>query len=324
MNRLKETVTRAGAVVVRGKKTYDLNGNVETETDAGGVTRRHTYDALNRLRQTAIESGPALAPLGPLASYEYNLVGAKQAETDLIRNQRTDYVLDGLYRAKEQQLPESYQGQRLTVAHTFDKVGNVLTEKDKDGKITESEYDQLNRLVRVTKDLDGVAATTRVRYCNDPQDPAPTVGIEKCEEYDELRRRRALYVYDELHRVRTATERLEGPDGDPAIDEYVTETTYQDAEHQMTVKDPREGLTVVRLDGLNHVAETRVDDGGLGLATKTVYDGLGLKKRVSDSRGNTTIYQNDGLGRVTRVTDREQRTATPRVSRRRRSTGAGS
>ena len=53
------TETRFDGQTLTTATTYDANGNKETETDRRGVTRRITYDDLNRLVAVEIAVGPA-------------------------------------------------------------------------------------------------------------------------------------------------------------------------------------------------------------------------------------------------------------------------
>ena len=132
-------------------------------------------------------------------------------------------------------------------------------------------------------------------------DPEGSSKVNKSEEHDVMRGLRTTYVYDFLNRETSRTVRLEGAGSSGEV--YQTVTQYEDAAHSMTVRDPRGFSTSMRLDGLDHVVEQVVDPAGLGLTTRTSYDGLGNRKRVLDPERHTTQYDFDGLGRLRRVVD---------------------
>jgi RHS repeat-associated protein len=307
LNRVTATETRFDDQVLVARATYDANGNKETETDRRGVTRRHSHDALNRLVKTEIASGLAAeGPTGTIAEHAYDPVGNKTSETNLA-GLVTRFEHDGLYRVSARILPEVMpQGLEpagpLSERFTYDRVGNRLSASDPNGRTTRFAYDGLNRPTRSENALGHV---TRIAY-DDPEGS----HVNKSEEHDEVRGLRTRYLYDALNRERERTLRLEGEDGDPgAVPVYTTTTVYDDAQHALTVTDPRETATHVRLDGLDREVERTVDPGGLGLLTRTAYDGLGNRKSVTDPEGRTTLFRHDGLGRLVETTDaRSQRT----------------
>ncbi len=75
----------------------DPNGNVDSATDRRGITRKNTFDALNRLTKVEIVSGVSgEGPIGQVAAYGYDVVGNKTSETDL-NGLVTGFEYDGLY-----------------------------------------------------------------------------------------------------------------------------------------------------------------------------------------------------------------------------------
>ena len=102
---------------------------------------------------------------------------------------------------------------------------------------------------------------------------------------------------------------LEGEDGEPGTLTYTTTTAYVDAEHAITVTDPRGVVSKQTLDGLDRMIEQVVDTQGLApapplnLTTAITYDGLGNKKEVTDPEDRTTSFDYDVLGRLRKTTD---------------------
>ncbi|MBX7184871.1 MAG: Ig-like domain repeat protein, partial [Vicinamibacteria bacterium] len=109
MNRVIATsmpVTKGDPMTIATAAEYDGNGNVTKSTDPRNVARQFTYDALNRLTEVAILSGPAPGPVGVIASYTYKgATDLKETETDLSGN-TTTFVYDGLFRLRERQTAE--------------------------------------------------------------------------------------------------------------------------------------------------------------------------------------------------------------------------
>ena len=308
LNRVTRTDTYFGNEHLVTETEYDGNGNKTVETDRRGVRRRLDYDRLNRLTRVQIEAGPSAGPTGEIATYGYDKVGNKLFETDPA-GQKTDFEYDGLYNVRLKQLPEGPGGPlRYEERYRNDKVGNRLSFIDANNHETTFQYDGLNRLTRTVRDPGAgkLNLVSTVTYA-DPEDTGSKVN--KAEEFDGQRALRTLYEYDPLNRETKRRVPLEGEDGDEAtgVVEYLTETTYADADHEMTVKDPRGNLTVLRMDKLDRVVVQTVDPDGLNLVTETSYDGLGNKRRVVDPRRNDTLYASDGLGRLVFMQDAERK-----------------
>ena len=84
---------------------------------------------------------------------------------------------------------------------------------------------------------------------------------------------------------------------------YTTTTTYDDAAHSMTVRDPRGTDTRSIFDGLDRATEQVVDPADLDLVTRVAFDGLGNRKTVTDPLDRTTTFRHDALGRLVETTD---------------------
>jgi RHS repeat-associated protein len=291
-----------------GFVTLDPNGNKETETDRRGITRRNTYDELNRLRKVEIVSGVSgEGPIGQVAAYGYDLAGNKTSETD-VNGLVTEFRYDGLYQLERKILPVVNPQTSLNYEelYRYDKVGNLRRFTDPNGKATETEYDNLNRPTKVTRDVGGLGLVTTTTY-DDPEGS----HVNKSEEKDVAKGLRTSFLYDELNREKERKVHLEGEDGDTAPNPgpYTTTTVYVDSEHAVRITDPRGVKVLRRLDGLDRVIEETVDVDGLagaqplGLITTIAYDGLGNRKEVTDPENRTTSFDHDGLGRLTKTTD---------------------
>ncbi len=83
--------------------TYDLNGNLATQTD-GGATRTYTWNPRNQL--TGL-SGPGLS-----ASFGYDALGRRWTKT--VNAAQTDVLYDGLNPVQEGVLPTTPSANLLT------------------------------------------------------------------------------------------------------------------------------------------------------------------------------------------------------------------
>jgi RHS repeat-associated protein len=301
LNRVVATETKVGAETLTTLLSYDGNGNKIREKDRREVWRNFDYDGLNRVVRVKISAGPDTGPVGQVATFGYDAVGNKKSETD-VAGLETRFDYDGLYRVSRKRLPEANPstGDPYAESYANDRVGNRRSVTDANGHATSFEYDGLNRLTKTTNALGQVAT---IAY-DDPDGS----HVNKSEEHDLTRGSRITYLYDVLNREREHKVRLEGAGS--AGEVYTTTTAYDDAQHAMTVTDPRGTSIRRRMDGLDHLVEEIVDDraGGLKLRTTVAYDGLGNRKSVTDPNGHTTRFGRDGLGRLTATTDAQEHT----------------
>ncbi len=268
-------------VTYTNRLEYDRSGNVVVEVDGRGVIQRHKYDELNRRTRTDIEG-----PFGPnllLARLEYDRVGNLTNTVDL-HGLSTAHILDGLYREVETRLPFAGAVMRMR----FDRAGNKVLSTDVNGNASHFVYDRIYRLVRAT-DAEG----NEIRYSHDPVGNVTNVlnvssGLNLAGWFDA--RDRAIRI-------------LQTGPGLPAAG-YETRNAYVDERNEIAVTNPREFTTRTRRDGLDRVAFTTVDDGGLSLTARFTYDASGDVKSVSDAQNadEDVRHDYDALGRRIRST----------------------
>jgi YD repeat-containing protein len=95
--------------------TYDLNGNLQTRTDARGVVTNYAYDALNRLLSKTYASAPA-GTLSSCYQYDTAVYGVGRLGSE--------WTQAGSCSSSP---PSNYQSQRVYGA--YDSMGRVLTEQ---------------------------------------------------------------------------------------------------------------------------------------------------------------------------------------------------
>ena len=294
LNRVTATTTNTRYEMLTTSADYDKNGNKIAETDRRGVQRRFTYNDLNQLEKVEIVGGPGGGPTGTITTYDRDLLGNVETETDFA-GRTTRYEVDGLYRVARKHLPEAPYFEE----YTYDLAGNKKVVKDANGHTTSWDYDGLSRVIETRNALGHAVKATY----NDPEGS----HVNKSEEHDVVRGLRTTFTYDRSNRERTRTVHLEGAGGQGQ--KYTTETVYE-AGHSHRVIDPNGGVARFVLDGLDRVVQKSVVVDGESLTTRTVYNGLGQPKEVVDPRGHLTSFTYDGLGRLRATRDAEGHTST--------------
>ncbi|MDQ3024106.1 MAG: RHS repeat protein, partial [bacterium] len=171
--------------------------------------------------------------------------------------------------------------------YTYDANGNVNTVTDALGRVTDNDYDPLNRLSRNLQDVAGIAADTRFAY--DAQD-----NLTKVTDPNGLD---TGYTYNGLSDL----IQLSSPDTG------VTDFTYDSAGNRKTQTDARGVSSSYSYDALNRLTAIAYADGSAG--TSYTYDdnsacggvseafNTGRLSAISDASGSTT-YCYDRFGNL--------------------------
>ncbi len=253
--------------------TYDAFGRLNSVTLPGDdPVRSYTYqrDALGNITT-------AIYPDGTPNTYSYDENSNLTTFEDGL-DRETTYSYDNLNR-----LIGILQADASRISYDYDEFGNLVTFTDPRGNQTLAEYDSLNRLVRI-------------------QDPA---GIVSSYEYDPLSR---------LQRVQIAGN--------------ATSYTYDKEGNVVAVTPPETRAILYGYDGLGRVTSTT---NAIGHSTIYSYNSLSRISNIIDPLGNEQNYgwsasgrmrffstpndklyeyAYDGIGRLTRITDRAAE-ATP-------------
>ena len=171
-----------------GTITYDLNGNVLTNTDANGNVTTNTYDALNRVL-TANTINPNDSSKNVSKSYQYDKMGRTVRTT--VNDKSTTYLYDDLGRVYQEEGYNSFKGYKYAgisqypiyecsgifhkiiyyeknyeyddemrvssvqenendiVSYTYDANGNKKTETLANGVISTYTYNKANRITKI-------------------------------------------------------------------------------------------------------------------------------------------------------------------------------
>jgi RHS repeat-associated protein len=272
---------------------WDENGNLHAEKDPRGVRREYTYDDLNRRIKTTITDGVAGEAVGQVVEEAHYSEHRKEWEKDELGAQ-TSYEYDVLDRVTAKVLPiVKPDGSKYREEMAYDFSSNPTQVKDANSNPTSMKWDGLGRLL-TSQDA---AGRMRQLIYNDDEGSHVNLAFDK----ELTTGLQTQFTYDKLDRELTRAVQ-QTPAGASQAEKYLTQTTYLDGEHSITVKEP--GRTVKRtFDGLDRMVEEVVDPEGLKLTTKYSYDAAGHLASVTDPKENTTYYRHDGLGRLLEVQD---------------------
>ena len=265
---------------------FDAAGRLESAVDSLGRTTDYLYDDLDRLvRLTAPDPDGAGSLARPVQLLEYDGAGrlTRAAATDegriadgLDPLADTSSTYDGLGRLRTE---DDFRGSQI---YTYDLASRLIAVADRLGHATTYNYDDLDRLVRLTApDGNGngpaTASTWRSAYDAAGQlrfttDPVGAV---------------AFAARDDLGRVVVARD----PNGS------VTRSSYDAAGNLKEVVDPLGNHTAFVYDDLDRVIREEVS---WAVNVRTyAYDDAGNLDRYTDRNTRVTEFDHDNLGRVT-------------------------
>ena len=317
-----ESAARSGSQISNGNKaySYDLNGNLLTETDWKNSASRHVYDALNRREQTTNRDNEVMA-------YTYDLVGNKLTETDY-ENRQTSYLYDKLDRVTTLTQVSS-AGNRVTT-QAYDNEGNLSSVTDANNHTSQYQYDDRNLRTQQTNADNGVyqwgydEAGNLVEEINEN-------NISTNYAYDKQNRRTEMrsndganpdyltqYAYDANGNVTgitdsrnntstTTYDSLNRPLVKTDSGNFVTNYSYADAGRTVTVTDARNIARITETDGLERII--RQTQGDTGVINNT-YDANGNNTQINDARNSITAISYDVLDRPLSITEAQGSSAT--------------
>ena len=286
---------------------YDAFGRQETVTDPHGNMTRTFYDPLGRVERTVVNTidgvyDPNRPDEDIVTTYQYDPDGNLTHTTDtLSRLTRTFYddlnrvertvvnTIDGVYDPNQ---PD----QDIVTVFGYDAVGNQTLITDTLQRVTQYDYDDLNRVETVTANyVSGgpVDHETNVvtRYTYDPAGNQETVTDGEL--------RMTHYAYDPLNRVETVTANYVPGGPSDAATNVTTVTTYDPLGRRLTVTDGRGNTLRTGYDTLGRTIA--ITDAATNV-TQYTYDPLGNRETMIDPEGRVTRTEYDSLNRVTTMT----------------------
>lgn len=251
-------------------------------------------------------------------SYEYDNYGNVIKETDNTSGTIIEYKYDGFFRTIETKETLNEKGKTTTkiTKSKFDKNGSVVQSTDELGRITDSVYDSLNRVITTTLKVGKDSKTTKMSYTYED------VSINKGIKHELIRNAAVKSVYNDKGEItnqsftdlngRTVKELSNGLYIDYIYDESgKVLATYTSGVEQDEVDCIAEGIFVVNTydEKGNQTAtitnpEITVDAYKVGkdsIVTTNEYDKNGNLIKSTDGEGNQTKYEYDEQGRTTKV-----------------------
>ncbi|MDP4093577.1 MAG: S8 family serine peptidase [Bacillota bacterium] len=289
---LKEIIDPEGGETIY---TYDANGYTATITDPEkNVTTIH-YNSIGWKKDTK-------SPGGFVTNYDYNNNGLL-TETTLQDGSMTKTVYDAMGRKTEDLTPNQnaqkkdgtkytyYDDGSLktatdslghTTTYTYDKYGNKLTEKEDNGSVYLYDYDNMNRLVKVSFKESSTAepvVLTEYSYAVLSNNNTQTTETKYLNSTD-----KAVTVTTNDYAGRTISQ--QNPDG------TVIKTGYNDNGTVKTTTDANGSVTYYYYDGLNRLTQQytpfeNINGTTLYTYTKIDYDKNGNK--ISEQTGKEKV-----------------------------------
>ena len=309
MGRLLEITDALGHKTAFG---YDRLGRMISQTDENGNTTEYSYSPTGNI--ISVKN-----PEGGTALYTYNELGRMQSATDALGN-TIEYQYDKLGQVVS--LTDSMGAQ---TAFTYNKNGQIATVTDADGGVTQYSYDACGNLIQTIDPMGNV-----VQYAYD----AMNNQIKECRLSEEGEQTHiTLYQYDKRGGMIREI--------DPLLAEKTY--TYDGSGNIISMVDEEENETTVRYN-LNHLPvqinyyNGRCDNGsridssqnngsqnngsqnndsqnnssqnnGSPINSKEVkfrYNSRGELVEMKDWNG-TAVLEHDSLGRLTKITDHNNR-----------------
>ncbi|MFC6079866.1 RHS repeat-associated core domain-containing protein [Sphaerisporangium aureirubrum] len=306
---------------------YNAFGEATELKDALGNVDRVEYDPLGqpvRLLSPSYTPPGSATPIVPVTGVRYDPTGDIEEITDPLGN-ATRYDHDRLGRLRAQDSPGG-DGERAVWRYTYTTTGEVLSAIGPTGARTESTYDDLARPVTTTEvERHPVAAARTTRYTYDdagdllsvttpggattthaydgtgePVRTTDPAGVVTRFGYDQ--RGRLVRESDGLGRtVRHGYHPLGHLAAETDLDAAGTELrgrayAYDPAGNLTGVTDALGRTTTFAYDAGGRIVEQAepVSD-GTSITTSFGYDAAGNRTRVTNGRGNATIYTTNSL-----------------------------
>lgn len=282
---------------------YWPSGLVRRVTQADGSYTTYAYDSARRLTDVSDNDGNVV-------HYTLNSVGNRTVEDTRDPNGALTRTLSRVY-DQLQRIQSESDAYQHAMGYTYDSNGNVESVTDALNRITDNDYDPLNRLSRTLQDVGGIAAETKYQY--DALDNLTRVTDPKGLNTD--------YLYNGLSDLKQLT----------SPDTGITSYTYDSGGNRKTQTDARGIATSYSYDALNRLTSVSYPTSGLNVTYQydavspvcaagetystgrltqvldssgstqycyTRFGELARKVQVINGKAFTTRYGHDGAGRL--------------------------
>lgn len=268
--------------VTVSEATYDANGNMLTEKDALGNTTTYTYTPNNKVK-TKLTAQSAEDGLTYTLQYMYNGMGQVVSTTNA-NGVVTTVTYDALNNVLTKNVSQGDETATIEV-NTYDKVGNLLSQKDGNDNTVVYTYNALGKISSITEpsdnSIDGNVITRKYALNGNVAYEINSIGAETLYTYDEAGRNTVITVKND-----TATP-------------LTTSMKYDVSGNVVKEIDGNGNAKVYTYDLLNCKTSETVNN-----KTKQFgYDENGNNTSMTDWRGNTSTRVYDALDRLVKVYD---------------------
>lgn len=266
-------------------QVHDAVGNLVSETDRLGLTLTYTYTPRNQVKTITRSSGGT-------KTFDYDNNGNLTSESDWKGNANTSpHVYDALNRRVR-----TYNRLGFYTSFAYDLNGNLTEETDAEGRVTNHEYDKLNRLTKTIQPaLPGLARGELSYTYYDEADPKTNLKTETDQEGNST-----SYEYNGRYLRSKRTNAL--------LDNHIWE--YDDAGNLSKETDEENHSTRHEYDRQNRLTADIRSHNGSDIKTGYGYDAAGNRTSVTDPLGHTTTMKYDEWNRPWQVIDAENFTVT--------------
>ena len=251
-------------------------------------------------------------------SYEYDKFGNVLKETDNSTGTVKEYKYDGFFRNIETKETIKKQGKTVikVTKSSYNKNGSVIRSVDENGKVTDSEYDALNRVIKTVLKVGSDSKTTRTEYSYG------NVKINKGTTYETISNVKSTTVYNNKNEIvsqsfvdydgRTVKELSNGLYIDYTYDasgrvftEYTNGTNQNNPsgidDGKLIVKTYDEKGNQTATITNPEISGNTLKVGKDSIVTTNEYNQNGNLIKSTDGEGNQTKYEYDEQGRTTKV-----------------------
>ncbi|RZZ88591.1 RHS repeat protein [Pseudoxanthomonas winnipegensis] len=260
---------------------YWPTGLVKRVTQPDGAFTAYTYDAAHRLTDVSDNAGSTI-------HYTLDNAGNRVAEDTKDANGNLKRTLSRVYNQLGQ-LATQADAVGNPTDYGYDANGNATSATDALSRVTQSEYDPLNRLKRTLQDVGGIAAETKFAYD----------ALDNLTEVTDPKGLKTAYTYNGLGDL---TKQVSPDTG-------TTLFTYDSAGNRITQKDARSKTTTYSYDALNRLTGiayantsfnvTYTYDANQSVCTAAESFPVGRLTKMQDGSG-TTQYCYSRFGDLTR------------------------
>lgn len=303
------------------ENTYNVQGQIETQTDALGNVSSFTYgsdyteitDYEGNIERIYVDAHGYTKQIEK--SDGNNTINAYDSRGNLIQETLENGVVFTHTYDNHNRLTDTTNEYGFVKEYTYDAQGNIITQKDFDGSIIKYTYSNTNELLKTTFEdgtytenmySDGLLISERDIY-----------GNTKTHSYSKGQKVSTMYsdgtitsfVYDDLGFLREETNRLgvvtsytydnRGQLISESVGGNTTTYIYNADGEKVSDTDPNGNVTLYEYDGWSRITKVTTLDG-----TKDyLYDANGNKIQETNELGQTTTYTYDSNNRLITTTN---------------------